>query len=183
MTAEPSRPTAMVFDSSVLSAFASARRLPVLRDLAGEYRLVTTQAVLSELRVYHDIAPETSWLETVRVDDLAELQALVGYADLLGSGEHDMGEATVMAWAEVHRGIVIIDDRAAKRAGKRRGVECHGTLWLIIDAFRSGVLVEADACALVDVLSETDARFPCAGADLFEWARGNDLLDEVVPAE
>lgn len=179
MTADGVLPV-LVFDSSVLSAFATARRLPTLRDVVSGHRLVTTQAVVDELSAAGGATPDLTWLDVVHVDTLVELRALVEYTRFLGSGEHDMGEATTLAWAEVHGGTVIIDDEAAKKVGRRRRVECHGTLWLIVRAFTLGRIDAREAERLVDVLAETNARFPCDGSRLFVWAQEKGLLDVAV---
>lgn len=172
-------PRTLVFDSSVLSAFAAARRLSVLRDLGETWGLMTTQAVLDELA--HRDSPassaDLSWLRVGHVDALGELRVLGEYMKVLGSGFRDMGEATVLTWAEAHDGIAIIDDQAAKKAAGRRGVSCHGTLWLIVtEGYLAGRLDEAAARDLVDLLAEGNARFPCRGEDLFAWARVQGLL-------
>jgi len=171
------RVPALVFDTSVLSAFVSAQQLAVLRDFGATHRLVTTQAVIDELGAADGVTPDLTWMEVAHVDSLAELRVLVRYAAVLGSGEHDMGEATVMTWAEVHEATALIDDEAAKRAGRRRKVSCHGTLWLVIEAYKADRLDVAGAESLVDRLAETNARFPCDGASLFAWARQQQLLE------
>lgn len=140
---------------------------------------MTTQAVLDELA--HRDSParpaDFSWLRVGHVDALGELRILGEYMRVLGSGRRDMGEATVLTWAEAHGGIAIVDDQAAKKAAGRRGVSCHGTLWLIVtEGYLAGRLDEAAACDLVDVLAEGNARFPCRGKGLFAWARTQGLL-------
>lgn len=137
----------------------------------------TTNAVLDELAAGpHGEHLEIDWLTVEPVDHLKELKALLGYVEVLGAGRRHLGEATVLAWAEVHNGLAIVDDRAAKKAAERRGVGCHGTLWLIVRGYREGVISEEGACRLVDVLQDQNARFPCDGAELLAWARAKGLL-------
>ncbi len=166
----------IIFDASPLNCFAAARRLHVLRDLVVTYEPFTTNAVLDELRAGPSHEFDFNWLTVEPVDHLAELRAFMAYVEVMGAGRRHLGEATVLAWAEVHGGLAIIDDQAAKKAAKRRGVPCHGSLWLIVQGYKDGVLSEAEACGLVDVLRDTNARFPVDGASLFEWARTEDLL-------
>lgn len=103
-------------------------------------RPFTTNAVLDELRAGPSRACDFDWLTVEPVDHLAELRAFMAYVEVMGAGRRHLGEATVLAWAEVHGGLAIIDDQAAKKAAKRRGVACHGSLWLIVQGYKDGVL-------------------------------------------
>jgi predicted nucleic acid-binding protein len=172
----------LVFDASPLSHFARADRLDALTALVKDYRCVTTRAVRDELERGVTRYPQLTatrrldWLTEVAVDGLAELGALAAYLQLLSRDQRHFGEATVLAWAETHGAIAVIDDQAAVRAGEARGVEVHGSLWLIIAGYRKGVLHEAAASELVDQLRDTEAWFPCDGETVFKWAREHGLL-------
>lgn len=122
-----------------------------------------------------DIAT-TGWLSVVRVDGLAELSAFADFARVLGSGERDVGEAATLAWAQIHAAIAIVDERAGTRRGRERGVEVHGTLWLVAEGRRRELLTDARCEDLVDALSDTEAWFPCRGAEFVSWARDAGLL-------
>jgi len=174
--------TCLVFDNSPLSHFARAGELATLEAITNQYCCVVTQAVLDEIEKgaverseLGDVAL-LGWLRVVRVDGLAELQAFAEYANRLGSGEHDIGEASTLAWAEINHAVAVIDERAGARHGIERGVEVHGTLWLIVTGFKSDVLTESDCISLVDALRDSEAWFPCDGATFFEWARSSGLL-------
>jgi predicted nucleic acid-binding protein len=127
----------LIFDSSPLSHFARAGRLAALDRLTSRYRRVIPRAVLDEIRAgetqFPPLAdvPNADWLEVVACDGLAELQALAHYFEVLGSGQRDIGEASVLAWAEVNDAVAVLDERAATWAAQQRGVAVHGTLWLI----------------------------------------------------
>jgi predicted nucleic acid-binding protein len=162
--------TALVFNSSPLSHFARAGRLAVLDRLTAAHRRVVPQAVLDELRAGEPVHPPLA------CDDLAELRAFAHYVRVLGAGERDIGEASVLAWAKVNRGIAVIDERAGTQAAHARGVAVHGTLWLIANGLNAGELLLPEAERLVDQLRSTDARLPCSGAEFFEWAKAQGLL-------
>lgn len=172
----------LVFDSSPLGHFARAGRLAVLGRLTSGYRRVAPRAVLDEISAGKTLYPpladvrNAEWLELVACDGLAELQALARYFRILGSGQRDIGEASVLAWAEVHDGIAVVDERAATRAAQQRGVTVHGTLWLIANGVRTGMLVLIDAERLIDQLREAEAWLPCTGAEFLSWAKGRGLL-------
>jgi predicted nucleic acid-binding protein len=168
----------LVFDASPLNHFTRAGELNTLRHLVADFRCVTTRAVHSELRNGVHRFPElrqaldAEWIEVVRCDDLQELLLYVKYMNRLGDVDRNIGEATVLAWAEAHDGTAYLDDRAACKAGRARGVTVHRTLQLIIAAYQAKRLTEVVAQTLVRNLAETEARFPVAAReDLFEWAR------------
>jgi predicted nucleic acid-binding protein len=174
--------TALIFNTSPLSHFALAGRLAMLDRLTAAYRRVAPQAVLDELRAGEVAHPpladvrNTDWLEVVACDGLAELRAFAHYVQVLGAGLRDIGEASVLAWAEVNGGIAVIDERAGTQAAQARGVAVHGTLWLIANSLNVGELLLPEAERLVDQLRTTGARLPCSGAEFFEWAKTQGLL-------
>jgi predicted nucleic acid-binding protein len=174
--------TALVFNTSPLSHFARAGRLAVLDRLTAGHRRVVPQAVLDELQAGEPVHPpladvrNAGWLERVACNGLAELQAFAHYVRVLGAGERDIGEASVLAWAEVNSGIAVIDERAGTQAAQARGMAVHGTLWLIANGLNAGELLLPEAERLVDQLRSTDARLPCSGAEFFEWAKSQGLL-------
>lgn len=172
----------IVFDNTPLSHFARACRLAELEAITEGHRRVTTEAVRGELQDALTQHPEVEdvlgvpWLEVVSTSALDELRAFAEYARRLGTGVRNVGEASVLAWAEVHGAIAIVDERAATNHGRERGVEVHGTLWLVCQGHRMGHLDQAAAEGLVDALRATQIWFPCSGATFFDWARREGLL-------
>lgn len=66
--------------------------------------------------------------------------------DRITSGhQRDIGEASVLAWAEINEGVAVIDERAGRYAAEQRGVAVDGTLWLIANGVKSGALLLVDA--------------------------------------
>jgi predicted nucleic acid-binding protein len=168
----------LVFDASPLNHFARANELDTLRLLVADYTCVTTRAVRGELTLGAERFPEIAaalaadWIEVVSCDELRELVLFTKYINRLGNITRNMGEATVLAWAEAHSGIAYLDDREACRAGRSAGVTVHRTLQLIVAAFRATQLTESEAQQLVCSLASAEARFPQAAKDdLFGWAR------------
>ncbi|MCY4370051.1 MAG: hypothetical protein OXF41_11715 [bacterium] len=72
-----------------------------------------------------------------------------------------------MAWAAVHGGVAIIDERAASRIAQRDGILVHNTLWLVVQGVQRGELDRSVAETLVDELRATDMRLPTDGKGLF----------------
>jgi predicted nucleic acid-binding protein len=141
---------------------------------------VVTAAVADELRSaanHPEVAgADLSWLEEVRVDSLGVLGVFAAHASILGSGQRDVGEAATLAWAEVNGGVAVVDEAAGRRAAQTRGVEVHGTLWLVAEAVRVGALEEDVAVTLVDGLEGAGAWLPCDGSTFVAWAKAQGLL-------
>ena len=172
----------LVFDSAPLSAFARARQLPMLDRLAGPEERVTTSAVIEELRAGLGDHPELQdaidlpWL---RIEPLADLDELVHFAKFalrFGSGTHDVGEATVLAYAEAHQAIAFTDDQLAVQVGREHGVKVVRTLALVARGVRTSLLTEPEAVRLVDELIRAGGRYPFGGGEFMAWARSQGLL-------
>lgn len=167
----------LVWDASALHPAASADRLDVLADLAKSHPLVTTAAVLEELKKYQlERAVMNAGFTVVHVDGLDEVVSLGEWVGRIGATKaHNRGEVTVLAWADVHRAIAIIDDRDARLVAQRNLVEAHGTLWLIVQAINHGRLSPRSAESLVDTLRHHGARYPTDGTNLRQWAENADI--------
>jgi len=175
--------TDRVIDTSVLSPFARARRLEQLRDLTSDGKRMVTSSVMGEIRTGAADYPELNdvldlpWIEPVRVDGLDELRAFAAYARQLGDDDkRNVGEASVLAYAEVHGCTAVIDDEVAVQVGRSRHVVVQRTLALVAQAIRGGLLSEGDAERLVDALMAGGGRYPCNGQELIVWLRGRKAL-------
>lgn len=172
----------LVLDTSLLSCFARAGRLEQLARLTEGFRLVTTGAVMEELRrgaATYPVLQEAMtlpWLEVVALEGLEDLAILSEYANLLVSGERNLGEAEVLAWAEGHEGIPVTDDQAAVQAARLRGLSPKRTLALVARGVRLGWLSSEGAASLVDELIQGGARFPCSGREFMVWASDSRLI-------
>ncbi|CAN5484912.1 hypothetical protein BH24ACT7_BH24ACT7_26380 [soil metagenome] len=175
--------TALVFDTSVLSHFARAGQLDTLRNVTDGFRRVTPAEVMREVVAGISEHPGLAstvgvdWIDVVELELVSELVAFARYKTEFGGGpERNNGEAAVLAWASVHGGTVIVDDAVAARAARRGGISVHGTLWLVANGVRFGVLVRDDAEHIVDDLAATEMRLPVDGRGFFAWAYETGLL-------
>lgn len=172
----------IVFNTSPLSHFSRAGRLDVLRNLTEGWKRHAPTAVLDEIRdgvpKHPDLRTclEADWLSRATISTLEELSVFAQYARVLGTGPRGVGEASTLAWAELHGAMAIVDDEAAKRVAKTRHVVVHGSLWLIVRGLRNGELEDTAACELVDALRSASAVFPCDGNSFLRWADENALL-------
>ncbi|TDC54928.1 hypothetical protein E1281_14980 [Actinomadura sp. KC345] len=173
----------LVIDSSPPNYFARSNQLPILEKLLAGHECFITSAVEEELlrggprhaQLYQ--AAAQPWLSVVSETSLPYLGLFSEYHGRLGGGMRNIGEATTLAYAELHGITAMVDDRAGRRQGKERGVKLLGTLELLCAGIRDKVLEETDAAAVVDLLSDHEAYLPCDGSSFFEWARCEGLLE------
>lgn len=172
----------LVWDASALHHAARADRLDVLRDLACSerqrpWRHVMTAAVRDELSSHGFDSADLGWLDVVHVDGITELQCLVTWMQRVGATDHrNRGEATVFAWADAHGGIVVVDDRSARRAAQRHGLEAHGTLWIMAKGVEHGHATIDSPSSLADTLLKHGARYPFEIGGFRRWASCQGLL-------
>ncbi|MFU8854926.1 hypothetical protein ACNAW0_28750 [Micromonospora sp. SL1-18] len=172
----------LVLDTMVLSHFTLADRLDVLQDLLLDADCWTTQVVREELRAGSEdhrelaVACEVDWLSTAQLDTLDEVRCFTKWAARLGSGERDLGEASVLAAAELRGGVAITDDRNATQVARAHDARVHGTIWLLAGACRDGKQTLTAAGNLIEALRATGARLPCSGAEFPDFARKHNLL-------
>lgn len=179
-SAEPDAGTSLViiWESSALLHACRTDRLDVLLHLAealGPARHVTTAAVREELAGHDLVLPPS--MSVVHVDGLTELVSLADWVQRLSSSVHDRGEATVCAWAQVHGATAIVDDRAARTAAARAGLDVHGSAWVVARAVAIGHEGIANATALLDTLITDGARYPFPRGGFEGWAKNAKLLD------
>jgi predicted nucleic acid-binding protein len=86
----------------------------------------------------------------------------------------NQGEATVLAWAQVHNAVAVIDDRDAVRVGRAGGLEVWGSLRLIAESIRDGRTTDV-ATTCVDALMSTGMRYPCPAGGFVAWAKQNNM--------
>ncbi|BCJ56785.1 hypothetical protein [Micromonospora endophytica] len=111
-----------------------------------------------------------------QLDTLEEIRCFTKWVARIGSGERDLGEASVVAAAELRSGIAITDDRSATQVARSHGARVHGSIWLLAGACRDGKQTEAAAGNVIDALRATGARLPCSGAEFPAFARKHKLL-------
>ncbi len=176
--------TSLVFDATALSHFARASRTDKLQMAVADDEPLLLAEVAAELIQgipgYPSLgtAAAGGWLKQVELQEISEIAAFARYKGELGGGpERNNGEAAVLAWVSVNGGIAIIDEVAARAIGDREHLQVHGSLWLLIRSFRTGVLDRATVEAIVDDLISTGMRLPLStGADLFAWAYEAGIL-------
>lgn len=128
-----------VVDASPFIVLALSGWLDLLR-LAGESIVVPRQVEREVLRPsVADAAVEAMrtlpWLEVVEAGEPPEA---------VGTYHLDAGEEAVLTWAFAHPGTVaILDDRRGRRVARALGIPVTGTLGLVVEARRRGVIPAA----------------------------------------
>ena len=175
------QPDTLVFDTGPLSAFARADRLETLRTVVGERRLLVPQAVVAELEkgAYKDkkiqSVLDVGWIEWYGEMTDVEFAAVAKYASRLVSGVRNLGEAEVLALAEVIPAIAVVDDGVANRLAKESDVTCTRTLALLCEAIREDILTLDSVSELVDEMVAY-YRLPFGPGEFARWAEENSLF-------
>ncbi|MEU1211240.1 hypothetical protein ABZ424_01995 [Streptomyces sp. NPDC005790] len=112
----------------------------------------------------------------MHVDDLTELEALVDWMNRVSGAKSNHGEATVLAWAEVHNATAVIDDGDARRIGRKAGLDVRGSLRIVAESVSDGHTTPYVATNPVDAMIDTGARYPCPRGQFISWAKENSLL-------
>jgi predicted nucleic acid-binding protein len=174
---------ALGLDSSVLSPFARAGRLDLLAQLTAPYHCVTTEEVLEELKLGRREYPALGdalglpWLHVTQAHSPAMIGLFQHYTRILGSRGRNRGESSLLAWAELTGHVVLLDDDAAVRAGRKRAVRVLRSLSLVATGLAAGALTPVTAQELVDELRQRGgARFPPECDHFVAWAERQGLF-------
>ncbi|MBI2653260.1 DUF3368 domain-containing protein [Candidatus Woesearchaeota archaeon] len=122
----------VVINSSPIISLAKIGKLELLRKLFGE--VYVTEQVYKEIMskpTYPESMPikkasEDKWL---KVEKAHEITAPLG-----------KGEASSLGLASKLKQPLIIDDKKAAFIAKTIGVECHGTLYVVLLALKRGLI-------------------------------------------
>lgn len=173
----------LVFDTGPLSHFTIAGWLGPLRAITKEHVVVIPEAVEDELRQGTPQRPQLQqvldapWIQRRRLESALELASFTDFASrLVGVRGRNVGESEVLAYAQAHGAVAVIDDRVACAAGREAGVEIRPTLALLCEAVRTGMLTSASVSELADHLIESSYRLPFGPGQFVTWARERGLL-------
>ena len=120
----------VVADTSCLIIFTKLDRIDILKDTFSE--LVTTDRVVAEFGVVPD------WIAVTTKYDQKVCRELM---QDLGPGE----SSCIALVLGQERPLLIIDDRQAKKIAEKLGVECIGSLGVLLLAKQQGVIVEVSS--------------------------------------
>ena len=171
-------------DTSAYTHLCLAGHSEIIRSLAPGGVVVVPADVCAEIeqgRERHQGIPAVSsvnWAELAVLDEDEVWTQLIVKGQLGGRPREHLGECAVIACAH-HRDLVaILDDRAAIEQADRLGVPTHGTMWIVIEAYKT--LYDRDrrrTARLVDDLLASGMYLPVdSGESLLSWAYEEGLL-------
>lgn len=131
----------VVVDASVLIALASLRRLDLIRLVLAPDAVYIPDAVWQEVVVQGGGRPAA--VEIARCPWVQRRSPSLAHSMILTSEHLDPGEAEAIALAhEVKADVVLMDEKAGRRAAQRSGLRVLGTLGLLLQGKRTGVLAQ-----------------------------------------
>lgn len=141
----------VIADSSALVALATCDVLDILPQIFDEIRV--PEAVYREVVVDgKPLADELKEFLASRVTAVT-LQSMVVNVGGLGAGELE----AMALYKSLTADYLLIDDRRARRIAEANGIECIGSLWVLLEAKRDGKLRELKP--LIDKLRVSSLRF------------------------
>ncbi|MFW6639103.1 hypothetical protein ACOALZ_03580 [Nocardiopsis algeriensis] len=172
-----------MIDASPLLYSARLDRLDVLGSLLEDYTCLTTRAVVDEVE-RNDPAGEAAkrvrdaqWLGEADTGSLDYLGKFSDWSQRLGmTSNHNIGETTLCAYADLNGGTVYMDDRDARKVAERQGLKVRGTAGLVADACCRGTWTVGSASAFLDDLAGAGLRLPFGKGCFEKWASGQGLL-------
>jgi predicted nucleic acid-binding protein len=177
MTEQP-----LVFDTGPLSHFAKEGWLGILKAIAGPRSVLIPDVVAEEIQVgaafderLRQVLAQP-WISKRELVSDDEIGFFAHFSALLVHKDRNRGDAGVLALSKSINGIAVLDDRVARRAAESAGVDVTGTLSLLCEAIRSGLLTVRLVSTLADDLLHGDYRLPFKPGGFEKWAGDNGLV-------
>ena len=163
-----------VFETTVLSAFALAGRLDIVRELysgRATWTLVVHDELIQGMKEEPLLgdAVAADWLgEPQPVFDTARVENLRQRLGGRTNDERHHGEATCIALAEQTGAGILVDDRDAKHLAEVSEIPTGTTLSVLTVAVREGRVSANEASELVaDLIDRHGRRLPRLAAEQF----------------
>jgi len=152
-----------VFDTGPFLHLHESGQLVIVEIVENKY---VSREVEQELQKY--AIPfnkvQNLWVKTIFPENRTIVKILSERYDL------DLGEATSMALAKQEKILLFFtDDLEARDVAKTFGLEAHGTLGLLLRAFREGELNYQEALQATDALFHRSSLF--ITSDLLQWIK------------
>ena len=172
----------LVFDTGPLSHFARADILGVLKSVVGPRHAVMPEAVVTELSqgVHLDYriqaVLDADWMEHRAIETATEVDAFARFADLLVSGDDNIGDAAVLALAETMPARAVIDDWVACEIARKGRIAFCRSLNLLCEAVHSELLTLDFVSEIADELIRTNYRLPFGPGEFKAWTARQNLF-------
>ncbi|WP_085511217.1 hypothetical protein [Plantibacter flavus] len=182
MTEQRPRST-FVFDDGPLSHFTEAGWLGLLELFVADGEAWLPDTVQHELGAGVDAHPhlrqvlDATWLKVTPVGPAETVAYGFYFGRLVETPPTNVGECGVLALAEFHEAIAVIDDGDARALAKERGVQMTSTISILCDLVTNKHLGFAAAERVADNLLRTEYRLPFAAGGFRQFVSENGLID------
>lgn len=122
-----------IVNSSPLIALAKISKLELLRKTFSSVSI--TEQVYQEIMSKPDYSESVAIKKAVEEDKWIKVSKSKEIDNILG-----VGEASTLGLALMSKQLVIIDDKKASFVANTLGLECHGTLYVILLALKKGII-------------------------------------------
>ncbi len=144
----------VVSDSTPLISLMKASRLDILEKLFGD--VLIPEAVFAELTTNENYPKETALIqksEFIKVVNVSDLKAVSLLQRATGL---DRGESEAIVYADdVHADLLLMDEAQGRKVAKSMGLSIMGSVGVLVNAFRAGLLSEADVEDALDRMRQT----------------------------
>lgn len=145
----------VVSDSTPLISLMKAEQLDVLQKLFRE--VLIPETVYQELTTSEDFQEEaalikkSAYIRTVSVDDQKAVSLLQRATGL------DKGESEAIVYADDHCvDLLLMDEAAGRKVAQGMGLSIMGSVGVLVNACRAGILTAADAEKAFDRMRQTN---------------------------
>ncbi|NQX18026.1 hypothetical protein [Rathayibacter sp. VKM Ac-2857] len=172
-----------VFDEGPLSHFTQAGWLGLLELYVGEGRAWLPDTVHAELSRGVDSHPhlrqvlDAPWLSLRTVGDPENMTFGFYYGRLVDVPPTNVGECGVLALAEAHAAVAVIDDGTARKLAQIRGVTVKTSISILCDLINEGHLALSSAEHVADRLLRTEYRLPFKEGNFRQFVTERGLVD------
>ena len=144
----------VVSDSTPLISLMKASKLDILKKLFGD--VLIPEAVFSELTT-NDAFPKEAALirksEFIKVVTVSDHKAVSLLQRATGL---DRGESEAIVYADdTHADLLLMDEVQGRKVAKSMGLPIMGSVGILINAFRDGLLTEADVETALNRMKQT----------------------------
>ena len=122
-----------IANSSPLIALGRIGKLELLRRVLGSVSI--TEQVYQEIMSKPDYSESVAIKKAVEEDKWIKVSKSKEIDNILG-----VGEASTLGLTLMSKQLVIIDDKKASFVADTIGLECHGTLYVILLALKKGII-------------------------------------------
>ena len=153
-------PKVALNDTNILIDFYEIGLLDALMELNLEMH--TTDFVVAELVVEEQL----DWLDELIDGKKLQVAGFSGVEvfELIQKESNNPGlsltDCSAWHWAEKNNSILLTGDAQLRQVATKSGVEVHGSIWLLDEMLREGILTEVQACRAIKKLRLKNRRLP-----------------------